>query len=66
MRALIAHHWGVDPFVLRRYPAREYRVMAEARERMVKEHNEAIKAAQQGGLPPQKKPGKSRGKPDDF
>lgn len=35
--------------------------MAQMREEMVREHNEAIKAAQQGGLPPQKKPGPKRG-----
>ena len=52
MRAVVAHHWRVDPFILRSYPAREFRVMAEARERMVREHNEAIKAAQ-AGIPPE-------------
>ena len=51
MRARIAHWWRTDPFLLRRYPAREYRVMAEMRERMVKEHNDQIEAAKHGGLP---------------
>ena len=66
MRAVVAHHWRIDTFVLRRYPAREYRVMAEARERMVTEHNEAIERAKHGGLPlPDKKPRK-KGQPADW
>lgn len=52
MRAVVAHHWRIDPYRLRSYPAREYRVMAEARERMVREHNEAVEAAK-SGIPPE-------------
>jgi hypothetical protein len=65
VRAVVAHHWRLDPFALRRYPAREFRVMAEARDRMVREHNEQVERAQSGGLAPTPKPRK-KGQPADW
>lgn len=59
---MVAHHWRLDPHRLGAYPARQYRMMAEIRERMVREHNEAIERAKQGGLAPEKKP-KAKRKP---
>ena len=66
MRAIVAHHWRVDTFVLRRDPAREYRVMAEARERMVKEHNEAVERANNRGLSPADKKPRKKGQSADW
>ena len=66
MRALVAHHWRIDTFALRKYPAREYRVMAEARERMVKEHNEAVERDRNRGLSPADKKPRKKGQPADW
>jgi hypothetical protein len=70
VRGVVAHHWGVDTFILRRYPAREYRLMAEVRERMVKEHNDQIERARQGLPSDEKKPGRKpkapKGQPADW
>lgn len=52
----------MDPFRLRSYPAREYRVMAQVRERMVREHNEQVERAQQGLPPQQPQPRRRKGK----
>lgn len=60
---MVAHYWRVDPFVLRRYAVRDYRLMAELRERMVKEQNDAIERARQG-LPPAEKTPREKSKQD--
>jgi len=54
---MVAHFWHTDTFRLRSYPAREYRMMAEARNRMIQAENEALERAKHGGLPVEKTPG---------